>query len=88
FWRFWPEAEALIARAKPRFFILQCGADSIAGDPLTHLRLTPAVHAEVARRVRIWADRYAEGRLLALGGGGYDLRNLAEAWCGVVRAWI
>ena len=25
----------------PEFFILQCGADSIEGDPITHLRFTP-----------------------------------------------
>ena len=54
---------------------------------LTHLELTSACHARVAHLS--WpalADRHCNGRLLALGGGGYDRANLAEAWTGVVQA--
>ena len=38
-WR-WPEVIAHLARLDPQFIILQCGADSLAGDPITHLQLT------------------------------------------------
>jgi acetoin utilization protein AcuC len=31
------------------------------------------------------ADRLQHGRILALGGGGYDRGNLAQAWVGVVE---
>jgi acetoin utilization protein AcuC len=30
------------------------------------------------------ADRHAQGRLMAFGGGGYDRGNLAAAWSNVV----
>jgi acetoin utilization protein AcuC len=34
------------------------------------------------------ADRLGHGRVLALGGGGYDRGNLARAWNGVVEALL
>jgi acetoin utilization protein AcuC len=82
----WPRVEALLESARPEFIVFQCGADSIGGDPLTHLALTPAAHGHAAARLRILADRLCQGRLLATGGGGYDRRNLALAWTAVVRA--
>ena len=84
----WPELEAWLAEREPEFVILQAGADSIAGDPITHLRFTPAVHAHTAARLAALADRRCDGRLLGLGGGGYDRRNLARAWTGVVAAML
>lgn len=78
--------ERLMDAARPEFFILQCGADSLADDPLAHLALTPACHAHAARRLRALADAHAGGRLLALGGGGYKLANVAAAWCAVAEA--
>ncbi len=84
----WPEALAHIESAKPEFIILQCGADSIAGDPITHLRLSPASHARAAADLCKVADCCCAGRLLALGGGGYNRANLAAAWCAVVEAML
>ncbi|MGH8706117.1 MAG: hypothetical protein ACREUO_11965 [Burkholderiales bacterium] len=84
----WQEAERLIERAAPEFVILQCGADSLAGDPLADLRLTPAAHAHAARRLVALAERHAQGRLMAFGGGGYSLENLALAWCVVLEALV
>ena len=34
------------------------------------------------------AETHCNGRLLALGGGGYNLANLADAWCAVVEAML
>lgn len=82
----WPRVEAHVEAAEPDFILLQCGADSLAGDPLANLAFTWQAHAHAARRLRDLADRLAGGRLLALGGGGYDRANLAAAWCGVVEA--
>jgi acetoin utilization protein AcuC len=83
--RLWPGAERFIELFAPEIILLQCGADSLDGDPLTDLRYTPAVHAMVARRLCALADSTAQGRLLALGGGGYDLDNLSQAWCRVIE---
>ena len=65
-----------------------CGADSIDGDPITHLQFTPAAHAHAAKRLCVLADRHCDGRLLAMGGGGYNRDNLAKGWTGVVREFV
>jgi acetoin utilization protein AcuC len=84
----WPQMLAHIARFEPEFFILQCGADSITGDPITHLQLTTACHARAAADLCTLADRLGHGRVLALGGGGYDRGNLARAWSDVVESLL
>jgi len=82
----WDEAEAFIAQGEPEFILLQCGADSVLGDPITHMAYSPATHAHTARRLCQLADRLCNGRILAMGGGGYNRTNLANAWCEVVNA--
>lgn len=82
----WEEVETHVDEARPELILLQCGADSLAGDPLTHLEYSEAAHAHAASRLKVLADRHADGRLLAMGGGGYDRRNLARAWTRVVEA--
>jgi len=84
----WPQMLAHVARYEPEFFILQCGADSIAGDPITHLQLTCACHARAAADLCALADRLGHGHVLGVGGGGYDRGNLAQAWCDVVEALL
>jgi len=88
FFEAWGFVEAHLERHRPQFLIFQCGADSLEGDPITHLRLTEEAHAHAARRLCLIADRHAGGRILGLGGGGYDRCNLARAWTRVVRAFI
>ncbi|MEY4357086.1 MAG: hypothetical protein RL469_412 [Pseudomonadota bacterium] len=74
----------LEARA-PEFIVLQCGADSLAGDPLAHLSFTAAAHRRAARDLTALAERLGHGRVLALGGGGYDRGNIARGWNAVVE---
>lgn len=88
FFKVWDSAEAFIDRARPEFIILQCGADSLGGDPITHLQLTSAAHRHAAQRLKVLAGRHCDGRLLALGGGGYNRANLAAAWSAVVAALL
>ena len=88
FLREWPGMLEHVARHEPQFVILQCGADSVAGDPLANLRLTPAAHARAAQDLCQLADRLGHGRVLGLGGGGYDRGNLAQCWTGVVEALL
>jgi len=88
FFAAWDEAERFLEACAPEFVILQCGADGLAGDPLADLRLTPAAHAHAARRLVDLAERHAGGRLMAFGGGGYNLENAGLAWCAVLRALI
>jgi acetoin utilization protein AcuC len=55
--------------------VAQFGIDSHRTDPLTHLALSVDGFAEAVRRILALAPR-----LVALGGGGYDLSNVARAW--------
>jgi acetoin utilization protein AcuC len=84
----WPRVLAHLEAHEPQFILLQCGADSIAGDPITHLRFSAGVHRAVARDLKSLAERLGHGRLLATGGGGYHRGNIAEAWTGVVESLI
>jgi len=86
FFRAWEAVERFLDRHAPEFFILQCGADGLAGDPLADLRYTPAAHTRAVRSLMALADRHAQGRLMVFGGGGYSLENLAMAWCAVLEA--
>lgn len=84
----WPQVMSHLERFAPEFLILQCGADSIAGDPLTHLRFSAGAHARAASELSGLAARLGHGRMLALGGGGYDRGNLAAAWNAVVASLL
>ena len=88
FFRAWSRVEALIENHKPEFFIFQAGVDSMIGDPLTHLRFSVAAHTHAARRLVQLANKYAKGRLLVYGGGGYNLDNVARGWCAVCKELI
>jgi acetoin utilization protein AcuC len=84
----WEECEAFLAAAKPELYIFVAGADSLAGDPLTHLQFTEDVHGQVARTLCRLADEHAQGRVLGLGAGGYNRRNIAAAWSRVVAEFV
>jgi acetoin utilization protein AcuC len=86
FHRAWDQVERYLEARRPEFIIFQCGADSIAGDPITHLRFTPAAHARAAARLCALAG--PAGRVVALGGGGYNRDNIAAAWTGVVKVLL
>ncbi len=69
----------LIEAFRPDVVVAQLGIDSHRTDPLTHLHLDVQGFARaVARIVEL------SPRLVALGGGGYDVRNVARAW---TAAW-
>jgi len=84
----WKSAENLIDKFKPEFILLQCGADSLAGDPITQLKLTSEFHAYVTLRLVLLANQYSQGRLLAMGGGGYNLDNIKVAWNDAISTLI
>jgi acetoin utilization protein AcuC len=83
----WPAVLAFVAAADPQFILMQCGADSLEGDPITHLRYTENTHAKAARDLCKLADELCQGRIVGTGGGGYNRRNLARAWTRVVQSF-
>ncbi|MCB9676247.1 MAG: hypothetical protein H6737_14085 [Alphaproteobacteria bacterium] len=77
--------EAFVRARRPAFVVFEAGVDGLATDPMSDQDLTPAVFREVARRVKALADECAGGRLLVLGGGGYEITGLAAGWSAVVE---
>src|SRR6266571_279069 len=69
----------LFAAFRPDVVVAQLGIDSHRTDPLTHLALDIQGFTRAVARIVEQAPR-----LVALGGGGYDLSNVARAW---TAAW-
>jgi acetoin utilization protein AcuC len=65
----------LIERFKPDVIVAQLGVDAHRTDPLTHLALDVQGFARAVQRIAAMTPK-----LVALGGGGYDLRNVARMW--------
>lgn len=83
--KLWVSAEKFIDEARPEFILLQCGADSLSGDPITQLNLSSKFHAFVASRLSLLAKKHCKGKLLAMGGGGYNLENIKTTWNDVLE---
>jgi acetoin utilization protein AcuC len=80
------KVEAFIDASRPELVFLNCGADSLAGDPITDLRYSAHAHAHAARALRKIAETHCKGRIVAVGGGGYNRTNIGSAWTEVVKA--
>jgi len=66
-----------VERFQPQLVLISAGFDAMAGDPLADLRLTPEDIGQLTALALEIADRHADGRLVSLLEGGYDLVNLA-----------
>jgi acetoin utilization protein AcuC len=71
----------LLGQFRPQLLVSQQGCDSHAYDPLAHLLLTVDGQRTSYAAIHDLAHRYAGGRWVALGGGGYELVDV------VPRAW-
>jgi len=72
---------AVAAAFGPDVVVSQHGCDTHAWDPLAHLRITTTAMGEAARLVDRVAHRWAGGRWLSTGGGGYDAyRVVPRVW--------
>jgi acetoin utilization protein AcuC len=70
---------------KPEFVFFQCGADGLEGDPLTHLKYSKAAHSYATKKLHEFAHKVCDGRILAMGGGGYNPANVRDAWMAVIE---
>jgi acetoin utilization protein AcuC len=71
----------LLGAFEPQFLVSQHGCDSHIDDPLAHLALTVDGQRASYDALHRWAHRFAGGRWVAVGGGGYSLVEV------VPRAW-
>jgi len=74
-WAFEEIVPPLIHAFQPDIIVSQLGVDSFYNDPLTNLHLTIHGYEKTIRRIKDLAPRW-----VALGGGGYDVSNVARAW--------
>ncbi len=66
--------------------MISAGFDSRLGDPLGRFTLTDDDFAELTRLMLEMADTYAQGRLVSVLEGGYNLNGLASAAVAHLRA--
>ncbi|HAM51145.1 MAG TPA: acetoin utilization protein AcuC, partial [Nitrospiraceae bacterium] len=65
----------LVAAFKPDIVVSQLGVDTFRNDPLAHLNITTNGFCRVVGMIKSIAPKW-----VALGGGGYDIGNVARAW--------
>lgn len=68
----------LADRIAPEAIVLTCGADALAGDPLTSMALTNVALWDAIGRIVCLAPH-----VVVLGGGGYNPWTLARYWTGI-----
>jgi len=66
---------SLLEKFRPDIVVTQLGVDSFYSDPLTHLNYTNNGYCKVIKKIKEIASKW-----IALGGGGYDIANVAKAW--------
>ena len=72
---------AALEAFRPQVLVTQQGVDTHVEDPLAHLLVSLDGQRLAFEALHRWAHRYAGGRWIAVGGGGYE-------WVDVVpRAW-
>jgi acetoin utilization protein AcuC len=61
------------------------GVDTHYSDPLTTLNMTLNGYTHLVQRIIELTGQHAAGRLLALGGGGYNMEVVPVAWASVLH---
>ncbi|PWN18495.1 histone deacetylase [Microstroma glucosiphilum] len=72
---FQPVVQHIMEWYRPGAVVLQCGADSLAGDKLGCFNLSMRGHAACVSYLQSF-----NVPLLMVGGGGYTVRNVARTW--------
>jgi acetoin utilization protein AcuC len=67
-----------VAEFRPEALVLQCGADSLAEDPLSRLALSNRAYLEALRALVPLAPR-----VIVLGGGGYNPWSVGRLWTAI-----
>ena len=70
---------------EPQVVVAQLGVDTHYSDPLTTLNMTIAGYTYLVKRIIELTAKHACGRLLALGGGGYNMEVVPVAWASVLH---
>jgi acetoin utilization deacetylase AcuC-like enzyme len=79
--------DAKIEAYRPELILVSAGFDAHADDPLGSMQVSERGFAEMANRVLDWADRFAEGRVVAVLEGGYDQPALGRSVATVLETF-
>jgi acetoin utilization deacetylase AcuC-like enzyme len=71
--------ERKMEKFRPGFVLISAGFDAHTDDPLAHIKLTTKGYEEMTRKVKGVAEDHAEGRLVSMLEGGYNLQALGES---------
>jgi len=74
-WAFDEVVPELVHAFKPDVVVTQLGVDTFYDDPLTNLHLSIFGFERILKKIKNLAPRW-----IALGGGGYNISNVARAW--------
>ncbi|OLY83889.1 Histone deacetylase clr6 [Smittium mucronatum] len=72
---FQPILRKVMEHFRPGAVVMQCGTDSLSGDRLGCFNLSMKGHSNCVKFMKTF-----NVPLLALGGGGYTIRNVARTW--------
>ena len=75
-----------LRRFAPDLVLVSAGFDGHAADPVASMRLSTEGYGRLTQRVCIAADAVADGRVVAVLEGGYDLDGLAGGVAAMVEA--
>lgn len=76
---------ALVREHRPQAIVSQHGCDAHGRDPLSHLNVSVDAQRTAQRWAHELAHQHADGRWLALGGGGYAMADVVpRAWSALV----
>ncbi len=68
---------------QPELFLVSAGFDAHEDDPLTQLSLVDEDYRWITQNIVVWADHFAQGRVVSVLEGGYDLDALCR--CGEIH---
>ncbi|MCO5067962.1 MAG: histone deacetylase [Kiritimatiellae bacterium] len=85
---FTQELGPALARFQPDFFVISAGFDSRIDDPLGEFRLTDDDFADLTDWILAQAKQFANGRVVSILEGGYNLSGLALAVAAHVRRLV
>jgi acetoin utilization deacetylase AcuC-like enzyme len=75
-----------LSEFKPEILVISAGFDAHTRDPLANLNLVEADYSWVTKKLMDIADASAQGRIISLLEGGYDLQGLSRSVAAHVTA--
>jgi acetoin utilization deacetylase AcuC-like enzyme len=75
-----------VTEYQPELILVSAGFDAHREDPLAAMDVSESGFAEIAARMRTWADALTDGRLVLILEGGYNQPALARSVAATIRA--